>query len=178
MTVLRFALLMCFSIFIVSCSTSDIKTDPTYPKGETGKRREKVGTITNNEKGITLFGPGSQDRAAAEDNGIGVNAYLWKATLDTVSFMPIASADPFGGVIITDWYSMPETPNERFKINAFITSKTLQANGIKVTVFHQKRDKNQKDWVDQKTNATMATQMEDAILTRARERKVDDEQKL
>jgi hypothetical protein len=178
MTVLRFALLMCFSFFIVSCSTTDIKTDPTYPKGETGKRREKVGTITNNEKGITLFGPGSQDRAAAEDNGIGVNAYLWKATLDTVSFMPIASADPFGGVIITDWYSMPETPNERFKINAFITSKTLQASGIKVTVFHQKRGAKQSDWIDQKTSATMATQMEDAILTRARERKVDDEQKL
>jgi hypothetical protein len=178
MTGLRFALLMCMSFFIVSCSTPDIKTDPTYPKGETGKRREKVGTITNNEKGITLFGPDSKDRASAEDNGIGVNAYLWKATLDTVSFMPIASADPFGGVIITDWYSMPETPNERFKINAFITSKSLQASGIKVTIFQQKRVSKQGEWVDQKPNAAMATQMEDAILTRARERKVDDEQTL
>ncbi|MFM7622451.1 MAG: DUF3576 domain-containing protein [Alphaproteobacteria bacterium] len=178
MTALRFAVFMCFSFVLVSCSTPDIKSEPSYPKGDTGKRREKVGTITNNEKGITLFGPGKDDRASSEDNGIGVNAYLWKATLDTVSFMPIASADPFGGVIITDWYSMPKTPNERFKINAFITSKSLQANGIKVTVFHQKRTDKQTDWADQTPNTTMATQMEDAILTRARERKVDDEQNL
>jgi hypothetical protein len=173
---LRCALLLCFSLFFVSCSTPDIKSDPSYPKGETGERREKVGTITNNEKGFVLFGQGSEDRLASEDNGIGVNAYLWKATLDTVSFMPIASADPFGGVIITDWYVMPENPGERFKINAFITSKSLEANGIKVTVFRQKQNK--KEWIDQQPNATMATQMEDAILTRARERKVADEQKL
>lgn len=178
MTALRFALLMCCSVVLISCSTPDIKTDPTYPKGDTGKRREKVGTITNNEKGITLFGPDSKDRASAEDNGIGVNAYLWKATLDTVSFMPLVSADPFGGVIITDWYAMPEKPNERFKINAFITSNTLKASGIKVTIFQQKRSTKQGEWVDQKPNAAMATQMEDAILTRARERKVDDEQAL
>ena len=70
--------------------------------------------------------------------GIGVNSYLWHASLDTVSFLPLASADPFGGVIITDWYSPPATPNERFKVNVFILNRELRADGVKATVFRQK----------------------------------------
>ena len=53
-------------------------------------------------------------------NGISVNGFLWRATLDTISFMPLAQADPFGGIILTDWYRPPETQDERFKINVYI----------------------------------------------------------
>ena len=136
-----------------------------------------MGTLSNNDKGFVVLGGESSDSGNNEDNGIGINAYLWKATLDTVSFMPLASADPFGGVIITDWYEMNDKPKQRFKINAFIQSKSLVANGIKVTVFSQSWDKKSKSWVDQRANEAMGLQMEDAILTRARELKITDERR-
>src|ERR1700722_3318254 len=99
-------------------------------------------------------------------SGIGVNSYLWHATLDTVSFMPLASADPFGGVIISDWYSPLETPDERFKINVFILGRDLRADGVKATVFHQKRDA-KGQWVDAPVDQKTGTDLENAILTRA-----------
>lgn len=98
---------------------------------------------------------------------VGVNSYLWHATLDTLSFMPLASADPFGGVIITDWYSSPTDPNERLKITIYILDRRLRADGIKIAVFRQNRSN--EGWVDAAVNAETATKLEDAILTRARE---------
>src|SRR5688572_14302950 len=71
-------------------------------------------------QGVNLFSGGK-----GETPDVAVNAYLWRASLDTVAFMPVASADPFGGVIITDWYSLPETPDERFKVNVFILGRAL-----------------------------------------------------
>ena len=66
---------------------------------------------------------------------IGVNSYLWRATLDTLAFMPLASADPYGGTIITDWYVNPEKPDERFKCTVYILDSRLRADGLKVSVF-------------------------------------------
>jgi hypothetical protein len=96
-----------------------------------------------------------------------VNSYLWHATLDTLSFMPLASADPFGGVIITDWYSAPSNPNERLKVTIYILDRRLRADGIRIAVFRQSRSN--EGWVDSTVNAETATKLEDAILTRARE---------
>ena len=175
---LRLLFVLSVSLFCVACSsTSEIKSDPSYPKGDTLKRREKMGTLSNNDKGFVVLGGDSADSASSEDNGIGINAYLWKATLDTLSFMPLSSADPFGGVIITDWYEIADKPKQRFKVNAFIKSKSLVANGIKVVVFSQNWDKKTKSWVDQPANDVMGLQMEDAVLTRARELKVADERR-
>jgi hypothetical protein len=98
---------------------------------------------------------------------VGVNSYLWHATLDTLSFMPLASADPFGGVIITDWYSAPSNPNERMKVTIYILDRRLRADGIKIAVFRQSRSN--EGWVDSSVNPDTATKLEDAILTRARE---------
>ena len=98
---------------------------------------------------------------------VGVNSYLWHATLDTLSFMPLASADPFGGVIITDWYSAPSDPNERMKVTIYILDRRLRADGIKIAVFRQSRSN--EGWVDSSVNPDTATKLEDAILTRARE---------
>jgi len=103
-------------------------------------------------------------------SGIGVNSFLWRAALDTIAFMPVASADPFGGVILTDWYENPETPGERFKLNVYILDKQLRADGIRVAVFKQKMDKDA--WRDDKVPDTMATSIENTILTRARELRV------
>jgi hypothetical protein len=98
---------------------------------------------------------------------LGVNSFLWRASLDTMSFMPFASADPFGGVIITDWYSAPASPNERMKVTIYILDRKLRADGLKVVVFRQTHDAN--GWADAAVNPDTATKLEDAILTRARE---------
>ncbi|WP_156503273.1 DUF3576 domain-containing protein, partial [Tistrella mobilis] len=102
---------------------------------------------------------------------IGVNSFLWRASLDTISFMPLASADPFGGVLITDWYSAPETPGERMKLTVYILDRQLRADGIRVAAFKQRRDETGA-WVDQPVEPAVATRIEDAILTRARQLRV------
>ncbi len=98
---------------------------------------------------------------------LGVNSYLWHAALDTLAFMPLQSADPFGGVILTDWYSDPSDPNERMRANVYILDRVLRADGLKIAVFRQ--TKSGDAWVDAQVNPDTATKLEDAILTRARE---------
>jgi hypothetical protein len=119
-----------------------------------------------NASGGSLFtfgkGTGGGNNQAT---GIQVNAYLWRATLDTLSFMPLVSADPFGGVIITDWYTPPATPGERFKVNAYILSQQMSANAIQVSVFHQTLQNGQ--WVDAPVDPSTASGLEDRILARA-----------
>lgn len=121
--------------------------------------------------GWSIFG-GKDGKADDGSTGIGVNSFLWRASLDTVSFMPLASADPFGGVIITDWYSAPETPEERFKVNIFILDRQLRSDGIKAKVFRQYNRGGK--WVDADVADGTARQLEDAILTRARQLRVAD----
>ncbi len=99
--------------------------------------------------------------------GIGVNAYLWRATLDTLSFMPLVSADPMGGVIITDWWQTGTAPPERFKATAYILSRRLRSDGIKVSIFRQVEQNGQ--WVDTPVNASTRGEIEDKIIARARE---------
>lgn len=98
---------------------------------------------------------------------LGVNSYLWHATLDTLSFMPLQSEDPFGGVIISDWYSSPQTPAERVKVTVYILDRRLRADGLKIAVFRQ--TKSNEGWVDVAVNPETAVKLTDAILTRARE---------
>ncbi|MDB5480577.1 MAG: hypothetical protein JWO83_1630 [Caulobacteraceae bacterium] len=99
---------------------------------------------------------------------IGVNGYLWRATLDTLAFMPLQSADPYGGVVITDWYVNPEKPNERFKATVYILDSRLRADGLNVTVFKQVSDGNG-GWAPAPTADQTSTDIENAILTRARQ---------
>ena len=97
---------------------------------------------------------------------IGVNGYLWRAATDVIKFMPLASADPYGGVIITDWYTDPQTPNERFKVTVYILDTRLRADALNVTVFKQVNSGG--TWVDAPTAAQTEADMENAILDRAR----------
>ena len=111
-------------------------------------------------------GTAGASRAAAP--AIGVNSYLWRATLDTLAFMPLASADPYGGVVITDWYANPEKPDERFKATVYILDTRLRADGLNVTVFKQSRDASGA-WIDAPLAGQTDTDIENAILTRARQ---------
>jgi hypothetical protein len=98
---------------------------------------------------------------------LGVNNYLWHASLDTLSFLPLVSADPFGGVIISEWYVAPTSPDERLKVTIYIMDRSLRADGLKVVVFRQVRSGGA--WQDAAPSADTAHKLEDAILTRARE---------
>jgi hypothetical protein len=114
--------------------------------------------------------------AIESDSGkvtLGVNSYLWHASLDTLAFMPLSSADPFGGVIITDWYSAPDDTNERMKVTVYILDRRLRADGLKIAVFRQTRSGTV--WVDATVNPDTAVRLEDAILTRARELRLASE---
>ncbi|RJF89637.1 DUF3576 domain-containing protein [Oleomonas cavernae] len=120
--------------------------------------------------GLTLF-DGGKNRDDGATSGIGVNALLWRASLDTLSFMPLASADPFGGVIITDWYSSPDRPSERMKATVYILDRRLRADGLKVALFRQQIGP-ERQWLDVPVSAETVAQLENAILTRARQLRV------
>ena len=125
----------------------------------------------------SLFG-GNSDKAAPPPTatagagvGVGVNNYLWRASLDTISFMPLASADPFGGVIITDWYAPSSTPAERFKVTVYILDRQLRADALKVSVFRQQRGTDG-EWSDAALDPETPSKLENAILTRARQLRI------
>jgi hypothetical protein len=112
---------------------------------------------------------GAADTAAGNSTtaNLGVNAFLWRGSLDTLSFMPLVSADPFGGVIITDWYTPQGVTGERFKATVYILSRELRADGLRVSIFRQTNDGT--GWQDAQVAATTETDIEDKILARARE---------
>ena len=124
------------------------------------------------ESGASIGLGGGQKTDQDSGGGIGVNGFLWRASLDTIAFMPVTSADPFGGVIITDWYAMPDTPQERFKMNVYILGRALRADGVRVAVFRQVQE-DSGAWVDASVPDGANGKIEDAILTRARQLRFD-----
>ncbi|MGH1404244.1 MAG: DUF3576 domain-containing protein [Alphaproteobacteria bacterium] len=149
---------------------SGIETEAKYP---TGLDRTQTGDNVYGEResilgddGFKIFGGKDKE----EGSTIGVNSFLWRATLDTLSFMPISSADPFGGVILTDWYTDPSASNERVKVNAFILNRELKADGIRVRTFRQVLRGG--SWIDADVSEDTARQLEDTILTRARQLRI------
>lgn len=118
--------------------------------------------------GATPVIPSGKTNSAQEaGNALQVNKYLWRGALETLGFMPFASADPFGGVIVSDWYSPPTVTGERFKVTAYVLGRELRADGVKVTVFRQIRDSG--EWADAPVAANTSTDIESKILARARE---------
>ncbi len=121
------------------------------------------------DQGLT-FGVGkgvNRQRGDQAGGALGVNAYLWRGALDTLSFMPLASADPFGGTIITDWYSPPGASDERFKATAYILGRELRSDGLHVTIFRQvMRDGR---WEDAPVSAVTTSDIENKILDHARQ---------
>jgi len=160
----------------LSAACESVPVEGDYPESRrrgapaptTTKDLENRETIFG-EGGLSIFGDDKKNaRDAVGGGGIGVNSFLWRASLDTIAFMPVNSADPFGGVIITDWHSPPETPRERFKLNVYILGRSLRADGVRVAVFRQMQD-NVGSWRDAPIAERTGTQIEDAILTKARQ---------
>jgi hypothetical protein len=118
--------------------------------------------------GLFTFGNAKQkvDQAGAAGAGIGVNAFLWRGALDTLSFLPLSSADPFGGVIITDWYSPADAQGERFKATAYILGRELRSDAIRISVFRQVNQGGR--WVDAPVSPLTQADIENKVLDRAR----------
>ena len=118
--------------------------------------------------GVKVPFTGKAKPAANAQAGIGVNAFLWRATLDTLSFMPLLTADPWGGVVNYDWYVNPQAPNERFKATVFILDRRLRADALNVSVTKEVKDA-AGAWTAAPVAAQTETDLENAILTKARQ---------
>ena len=160
----HFACAILLTLALSGCESIDLAPDPTPPP-------ENTGAVSGDNGGLidSLFG-GGDDSGGGGGGGIAVNSYLWRASLDTMSFMPLSSADPFGGVIITDWYSPPETPNERVKVNIYILDRQLRADGLRISVFREARNNN--EWLAAAVDPQTVQDLENAILKRARELRI------
>ncbi len=152
---------------LVACSGGGGMPEPG--KYEDIKKTRFLSKDSGGETTSLLGDPDKKDSQGG--SGIGVNGFLWRASLDTISFMPLISADPFGGVIITDWYAPPESRDERFKITVYILGRDLRADGVRASVFRQLRVAGG-DWVDAAVEKRTQIEIEDAILTRARQLRV------
>lgn len=168
----KYLFALALTLLVTACAGAPrIESEARYP---TGYDRTTTGEDIYGEResifgegGLPIFGKRGDK---AEETGIGVNSYLWRAALDTVSFMPLASADPFGGVILTDWYSTPDKQNERYKLNVLILDRQLRSSGVQVKMFRQVLRGG--TWRDAETSPASARELEDAILTRARQMRV------
>jgi hypothetical protein len=144
-----------FAAFVlVACE--GVPTERADGKGEDDKIRESGGKLFGD---INLLGP---DRNEDTGGGSGIG---------TLSFLPLSSADPFGGVIITDWYSPPESPDERFKVTTYILGRQLRSDGVRVAVFRQTLADG-RGWVDSQVEDQTGAKLEGAILSRARELRI------
>ena len=125
--------------------------------------------------GCTIFGSSTANTSSASSadlgpevtGSLGVNAYLWRASLDTLAFLPLTSADPYGGVIITDWYANPEKADERLKATVYILDTRLRADGISAAVFRETLVNGA--WTPAAVNPDTNVALENAILTKARQ---------
>lgn len=166
MTLRRILLILSLSLFLTACENAT----PREVLGEEELENKEIGRIFGNDF-LNFSTERDAQQGGAASGGIAVNGFLWRATLDTIAFFPLAQADPFGGVIITDWHAPPETPNTRFKLNIIILGRELRADGLQVSVFRQDRNA-AGQWMQQPVAAETVAALENAILTKARELRI------
>ena len=155
---------ICFAALLAACGGA---VEADYPDAPQQSATSDGGSV------FTLFAPANENEKApptinkTPPRGLAVNADLWRAALDVVSFMPLAATDPIGGVIVTDWYNDPQNPNGRFKINVVITGRALRADAVRVGLYRQRKNGNL--WVSANATPRTARQLENIILGRARD---------
>ncbi len=170
MNTLQKTLSVSLSLFLASCASKPLETKD-LPQSREDRRKEDFGKLFGPE--FLVFGkPTNMQYGEIPGGGTAmrVNIHLWKATLETLSFMPLSSADAVGGVIVTDWYSSATSPTERLKITVYIQDRQLRADAIKVTL-HKETHKGG-HWVAATSDDTTARQLEDIILSKARDLKI------
>jgi hypothetical protein len=128
------------------------------------------GGLLGNKASFGFFGDEKNESSEISAVGLPINPYLWKASLETIDFMPLSSTDPFAGIIITDWYTVENNLNERCKLNIFVKGKDLKTNNLKVSSFCQSFDNNQ--WVNKSSIKEDNIRLENAILNKAKKLKL------
>ena len=159
---MRYVSLFCLSLsslIMTACADTAIKKE-SPPLSSDEQRKKGFGKLFGED--TLVLGKKSKESGSS----IGVNSFLWRGTLDVLSFMPLVQADPFGGVIITDWYSPPETPHERFKVDVLILDPQLRSDALRISVFRQKLK--QGTWTNVTIDKTVINDLEEAILLKAR----------
>ena len=158
-TPMRIASVLLVTLLLASCS--NIQPAPVQ------EEEEPVSFLTGKPGGIKLGDLGGLTGDGGDS--MPVNAILWRAALDIISLIPIADVDTFGGTIVSDWYSLPDKPNERIKITIFVSGRELRSDAIRITVHVQSRDGVDGDWGGSIRDDEFATRLEDLVLNRARE---------
>ncbi|HXV74187.1 MAG TPA: DUF3576 domain-containing protein [Sphingomonadales bacterium] len=159
--------IVCAALLLVACGSDPEKPAPTV---EAPPPPAPVQTAEAQTGGgvFDWFGSsGSTDKR----KGVAVNAYLWRASLDALSFMPMDQTDPFGGTIKTGWYTPDATPNERLRVAVYILDSRLRADALRVSVFKEVK-KPTGDWVDSTVDPETVTKLENLILNKARALKI------
>ena len=147
------------TFLLISCTSAEI----SKPKKDEGP----VSIITGETGGWSLsdFMAGS----GSQPTSLPVNAVLWRASLDIAALLPISDIDTFAGTIVTDWYSLPDNPNERIKLTIFVVGRELRSDAIRVVVNVQTRDGLQGNWGNNARDLEFSRRLEDLVLNRARE---------
>ena len=147
----------------------NLATDPELAMSDAENRLMTGGGLLGKNGNLLSFGneEGEQTAGAVV---MPVNPYLWKASIETINFMPLSSTDPFGGSIITDWYTSENNIDERCKLNIFISGKELKTENLKVSSFCQAYKKNK--WVNLSPNQKNNIKLENAILNKAKKLKL------
>lgn len=149
---------------LAACENAKPPAEPVDPVDSQNFRTKPEGSVMD----IFRSDPNSD---ALQGGSIPVNAYLWRASLDTLEFLPLTSTDPFSGVIVTDWSTNAATPQERFKVTVYIDSPKLEAGALRVAVYRELQGKDGV-WTAAEVSDATPRRIEDAILTRARQLRV------
>ena len=153
------ALFFSLIILLTGCESGNV----SKPQKDEGP----VSILTGETGGWSLSD--FMNRSGSQSTTLPVNAILWRAALDIAALLPISDVDTFGGTIVTEWYSLPENPNERIKLTIFVVGRELRSDAIRVVVNVQKRDGLQGNWGNNFRDLQFSRRLEDLVLNRARE---------
>ena len=148
----------------------NLATDPDLAMSDAENRLMTGGGLMGEKANFSFLGDGESGSSQVTSLGMPINPYLWKASLETISFMPLASTDPFAGTIITDWYTAETSLGERCKLNIFISGKSLKTDNLRVSSFCQTLKNNQ--WVNMPSKQEENTKLENVILNEAKKLKL------
>jgi hypothetical protein len=158
-------------VLLAGC-TVGVDKDQDFPETESRDAyRERLENLEGGKERVfgdlSIGGDDAKKRGAAGESFSTVNYYLWRATLETLDLGPLESADPFGGVIITDWFSLEEEPGSQYRVTAYILGRELRTDNIKVALYVKSRDQGQ--ILTKRGSKTAETKLENVILAKARD---------
>ena len=148
----------------------NLATNPDLAMSDAQNRLRSGGGLLGKKANFNFLGEKNENTSQTTTVGMPINAYLWKASIETINFMPLSSTDPFAGTIITDWYTTDINVNERCKLNIFVNGQELKTENLKVASFCQSLKNNQ--WVNMPSSSENNIRLENAILNKAKKLKL------